>query len=99
MEAPTRSWLDRSGLYYEGVVDDLGKTLNFHWWKVGTRTSSRLFTKEFNSDTYIEESDCNEVKKEVSLLAARHIIFSNKRFCTGYFCRLCRQVTDHKLNP
>jgi len=36
------------------------------------------------------------VKKEVSLLAARQIIFSNERFCTGYFCRLCRHVTDHE---
>jgi len=38
MEAPPRPWalgLDRSGLYYEGVVDDLEKTLDFHR-KVGT---------------------------------------------------------------
>jgi len=44
MEAPPRPWalgLDRSGLYYEGVVDDLEKTLDFHR-KVGTRTSSKL---------------------------------------------------------
>jgi len=49
MEAPPRPWalgLDRSGLYYEGVVDDLEKMLDFHR-KVGTRTSSKPILSEF----------------------------------------------------
>ena len=77
MEAPPRPWalgLDRSGLCYEGVVDGLAretleKTLDFHQ-KVGTRTSSKL---AIHQQSDVEESDC----KEVSLLAARQIIFSS----------------------
>ena len=73
MEAPPSPWalgLDRSRLYYEGVVDHLEKTLDFFF--VGTRTSSnyKLAIHQWIQQSDVEESDC----KEVSLLAAQQII-------------------------
>ena len=51
MEAPPRPWalgLDRSGLYYEGVVDDLEKTLDFHRKLAQELPPSLPSTSEFN---------------------------------------------------
>ena len=65
MESP--SWavgLHRSGLYYEGVVDDLSKTLDAHHKATvttyGTRTSSFTKSKLSSRDHNKENSNVAE---------------------------------------
>ena len=69
MEAPPwASGLHRSGLYYEGVVDDLEKTLELHRKATvttfGTRTSCKSSTNECNKENRSDVKDIDGQKTE-----------------------------------